>query len=79
MIRLRDLRLAAGIRTQQEFARLAGVAQGQISDLETGVVKQPTLRTAAKLVAGLNARLAHPITIDALLAPEDCTESCTTI
>jgi predicted transcriptional regulator len=78
MIRLAELRCAAGIPTQQEMAALSGVPQSHISYLESGKIATPTLRTARKLVAGLNQRLPQPITIDALLASEESVPSCPT-
>jgi transcriptional regulator with XRE-family HTH domain len=78
MIRLRALRRTAGIATQEQLAALCRLRQQHISALESGKIATPTLRTARKLVAGLNQRLPRPITIDDLLTPEEPCPPCLT-
>ncbi len=50
-LRLKEYREEAG-NTQRELARLSGVSQGYISDLEAGK-KDPRLTQAAKLARAL--------------------------
>ncbi len=52
MINLKQMRLAAGL-TQHELERRSGVYQCQISRIETGLVKNPRVETAAKLASAL--------------------------
>jgi transcriptional regulator with XRE-family HTH domain len=75
-MRLRELRAAAGIATQEELAALCGLQQSHISYLESDTIKAPTVTTARKLVAGLNQRLTQPITIEDLFAPKEQTTAC---
>jgi transcriptional regulator with XRE-family HTH domain len=70
MLRLKELRQAAGFRTQQAFAAACALPQPHISDLESGKIRHPTLPVALKLVAALNQHLPAPITpADLLPAP----------
>ncbi len=50
---LRQLRTAAGL-TQLELAERAGVADGTISRLERGRLKEPSAQLVEKLAAGLS-------------------------
>lgn len=52
MTNLKKMRIAAGL-TQRELERRSGVYQCQISWIETGLVKNPRVDTAAKLARAL--------------------------
>lgn len=55
--RLTRLRLAAGL-SQSALARKAGIRRATLTDIEAGK-QQPSLATAAKLVAALGVSLAE--------------------
>lgn len=57
MIRLRDLRIKKGL-TQQELSFMSGIAQGVISDIESGATQNPRFDTVIKLAKALGCSVA---------------------
>lgn len=53
MLRLRELRIEKGM-TQQELSAKTGIAQGIISDIESGSTRNPRLDTVMKLASALD-------------------------
>lgn len=51
---LKDARKRKGFKTQSQLAAASGVAQGRISDIESGTIRQPELSTMEKLATALN-------------------------
>ena len=51
---LSEARAKRGFKTQTQLALKSGVAQGRISDIESGVIKQPELATMEKLGQALD-------------------------
>ena len=57
MIPLRELRLKKKL-TQQELAAKSGIAQGVISDIESGSTQNPRFDTVIKLAAALGCSIS---------------------
>lgn len=53
-IDLKAARLKRGFATQMQLAEASGVAQGRISDIESGVIRQPEITTMERLAAALD-------------------------
>lgn len=50
---LDEARKRKGFKTQAQLAEASGVAQGRISDIESGKIKQPEITTMDRLAKAL--------------------------
>ena len=63
MLPLRDLRIKKGL-TQQELSAKTGIAQGVISDIESGSTQNPRFDTVVKLAEALECPLSDFLTAE---------------
>lgn len=63
MIPLREIRIKKGL-TQLELSSRAGIAQGVISDIESGATQNPRFDTVVKLAEALNCSLSEFLSKD---------------
>lgn len=61
MILLREIRLKKNM-TQQELSAASGIAQGVISDIESGATKNPRFDTVVKLAKALECPISEFLT-----------------
>lgn len=70
MIPLKEIRLKKKL-TQQELASKSGVAQGIISDIESGATQNPRFDTVVKLACALECPISEFVSNDTVSTPDE--------